>query len=146
MRENLPVYGHGENVRDWLYVDDHATALLLAAQTGACGESYNIGAGNERRNIDVVEAVCDAMDRLTQCPTAKSHRELITFVPDRPGHDFRYAIDFSKLNAELGWSPRHSFESGLISTVQWYLENRSWWEPLLSHDAAARRGLSKKSA
>jgi dTDP-glucose 4,6-dehydratase len=144
--EPMPVYGRGLNVRDWLFVEDHVEALQLVLERGHVGETYNIGGDAERHNIDVVEAVCDAMDRLTQCPTARSHRELITFVPDRPGHDFRYAIDFSKLNAELGWSPRHSFESGLISTVTWYLENRSWWEPLLAHDAAVRRGLSKKSA
>jgi len=131
-------------VRDWLFVEDHVEALQLVLERGRVGETYNVGGGAERRNIDVVEAICDAMDRLTQCPN--SHRELITFVPDRPGHDFRYAIDFSKLNAELGWSPRHSFEAALISTVRWYLENRSWWEPLLAaHDAAARRGLAKKS-
>lgn len=144
--EPMPVYGRGLNVRDWLFVGDHVEALQLVLERGRVGEIYNIGGGAERRNIDVVEAICDAMDRLRQCPTAKSHRELITFVPDRPGHDFRYAIDFSKLNAELGWLPKHSFESGLISTVMWYLENRSWWEPLLAHDAAVRRGLSKRSA
>lgn len=143
--EPMPVYGRGLNVRDWLFVEDHAQALQLVLERGRVGETYNIGGGAERRNIDVVEAICDAMDRLTQC--SKSHRELITFVPDRPGHDFRYAIDYSKLNAELGWAPRHSFESGLISTVRWYLENRNWWEPLLAaHDAAARRGLARRSA
>jgi dTDP-glucose 4,6-dehydratase len=143
--EPVPVYGRGLNVRDWLFVEDHVEALQLVLERGRVGETYNIGGGAERRNIDVVGAICDAMDRLTQCP--KSHRELITFVPDRPGRDFRYAIDFSKLNAELGWSPKHSFEAGLISTVRWYLENRSWWEPLLAvHDVAARRGLAKKSA
>jgi dTDP-glucose 4,6-dehydratase len=143
--EPMPVYGRGLNVRDWLFVEDHAQALQLVLERGRVGETYNIGGGAERRNIDVVEAICDAMDRLTQC--SKSCRELITFVPDRPGHDFRYAIDYSKLNAELGWAPRHSFESGLNSTVRWYLENRNWWEPLLAaHDAAARRGLAKRSA
>jgi len=145
--EPMPVYGHGLNVRDWLFVDDHAQALTLVLERGRVGETYNIGGNAERRNIDVVGAICDAMDQLTQCPTASSHRKLINFVPDRPGHDFRYAMDFSKVNAELGWSPKHSFGTGLLSTVEWYLENRAWWEPLLSaHDAGVRRGLSKKSA
>jgi dTDP-glucose 4,6-dehydratase len=145
--EPMPVYGRGLNVRDWLFVDDHAHALTLVLERGRVGETYNIGGKAERRNIDVVGAICDAMDRLTKCPNGASHRELINFVPDRPGHDFRYAIDFAKLNAELGWSPQHSFETGLNATVRWYLENRAWWEPLLSaHDASVRRGLSKKSA
>jgi dTDP-glucose 4,6-dehydratase len=145
--EPMPVYGRGLNVRDWLFVDNHAQALTLVLERGRVGETYNIGGKAERRNIDVVNAICDAMDQLTQCPTASSHRELINFVLDRPGHDFRYAIDFGKLNAELGWSPQHSFEAGLDATVKWYLENRAWWEPLLStHDASVRRGLSKKSA
>ena len=145
--EPMPVYGRGLNVRDWLFVDDHAQALTLVLERGRAGETYNIGGKAERRNIDVVAAICDAMDRLTQCPNGASHRELINFVPDRPGHDFRYAIDFAKLNSELGWSPKHSFETGLNATVRWYLENRAWWEPLLFvHDASIRRGLSKKSA
>src|SRR5262245_38695937 len=143
----MPVYGRGLNVRDWLFVDDHAQALTLVLERGRVGETYNIGGNAERRNIDVVSAICDEMDKLMHCRSASSHRELIQFVPDRPGHDFRYAIDFAKLNAELGWSPKHSFEAGLFATVKWYIENRAWWEPLLStHDAAARRGLSKKSA
>jgi dTDP-glucose 4,6-dehydratase len=110
---------------------------------GRIGETYNIGGRAERRNIDVVGTICEVMDRLGRCPTRPSHRELITFVSDRPGHDFRYAIDFAKLNSELGWSPKHSFEQGLESTVRWYMDNRVWWEPLMStHRAAARRGLS----
>ena len=145
--ELMPVYGRGLNVRDWLFVDDHAQALTLVLEHGRVGETYNIGGNAERRNIDLVGAICDAMDQLTQCPTASSHRKLINFVPDRPGHDFRYAIDFSKLNAELGWSPKHSFGTGLLFTVKWYLENRAWWEPLMSaHDADVRRGISKMSA
>jgi dTDP-glucose 4,6-dehydratase len=145
--EAMPVYGQGLNVRDWLFVDDHAQALTLVLERGRAGETYNIGGNAERRNIDVVGAICEAMDRLTQCSKGASHRELITFVPDRPGHDFRYAIDFAKLSAELGWSPARSFEAGLFATVKWYIENRAWWEPLLgAHDAAARRGLFKKSA
>src|SRR5262249_12311668 len=145
--ERMPVYGRGLNVRDWLFVDDHAQALTLVLERGRVGETYNVGGKAERRNIEVVEAICAAMDELTRCPTASSHRELISFVPDRPGHDFRYAIDFTKLNNELSWAPRHSFETGLSATVKWYLDSRAWWEPLLAaHDAAARRGLAKKSA
>jgi dTDP-glucose 4,6-dehydratase len=145
--EAMPVYGQGLNVRDWLFVDDHAQALTLVLERGRPGETYNIGGDAERRNIDVVGAICEAMDELTQCRTGASHRELISFVADRPGHDFRYAIDCAKLRQELGWSPAHSFEAGLFATVQWYIANRAWWEPLLgAHDAAVRRGLSKKSA
>jgi dTDP-glucose 4,6-dehydratase len=141
--EEMPVYGRGLNVRDWLYVDDHAQALTQVLEHGRIGETYNIGGRAERRNIDVVGTICEVMDRLGRCPTRPSHRELITFVSDRPGHDFRYAIDFAKLNSELGWSPKHSFEQGLESTVRWYMDNRVWWEPLMStHRAAARRGLS----
>jgi dTDP-glucose 4,6-dehydratase len=145
--EPMPVYGQGLNVRDWLFVDDHAEALTLVLERARVGETYNIGGNAERRNIDVVDAVCDAMDRLAPRRNGASHRELITFVPDRPGHDFRYAIDFSKLTSELGWKPTHSFESGLLLTVRWYIDNRAWWEPLLSTcNASARRGLSKQSA
>jgi dTDP-glucose 4,6-dehydratase len=143
--EPMPVYGQGLNIRDWLFVDDHAQALTLVLERGRVGESYNIGGKSERRNIDVVGTICDAMDQLRPRPNGTSHRKLISFVADRPGHDFRYAIDFAKLNAELGWSPKYSFEQGLLTTVKWYLENRAWWQPLLSaHDAATRRGLSKR--
>jgi dTDP-glucose 4,6-dehydratase len=146
MREPMPVYGEGRNVRDWLFVADHAQALMLVLERGRTGETYNIGGNAQRRNIEVVSAICGAMDELVQSPTGSPHRELIEFVPDRPGHDFRYAIDFSKLNSELGWSPQHSFEQGLHSTVKWYLDNRAWWEPLLaSHAASVRRGLFQKS-
>jgi dTDP-glucose 4,6-dehydratase len=145
--ESMPVYGRGLNVRDWLFVEDHVEALTLVLEKGRIAETYNIGGNAERRNIDVVEAICEAMDRLAPRPNGVSHRELITFVPDRPGHDYRYAMDFTKLRRELGWSPKHSFEEGLFLTVKWYIENRDWWEPLLSkHEASIRRGLSKKSA
>jgi dTDP-glucose 4,6-dehydratase len=141
--EPIPVYGQGLNVRDWLFVEDHVEALMQVLEHGRSGETYNVGGNAERRNIDVVGAICDVMDRLTQCSKYTSHRELIVFVPDRPGHDFRYAIDFAKLNSEFGWSPKRSFEQGLQATVTWYIENRAWWEPLLSaHQADARRGLS----
>jgi dTDP-glucose 4,6-dehydratase len=121
--ETMPVYGTGQNVRDWLFVDDHGCALALVLERGRVGETYNIGGNAERRNIDVVHAICDALDRLR--PNV-DHRKLVTFVADRPGHDFRYAIDCSKLNAELGWSPQHSFGQGLAATVAWYMENRAW--------------------
>lgn len=145
--EPMPVYGQGLNVRDWLFVDDHAEALTVVLERGRIGETYNVGGASERRNIDVVSGICETMDALAPRPNNASHREFITFVPDRPGHDFRYAIDFSKLRSELGWQPRHSFEEGLRATVKWYIDNRAWWEPLLAaSDAAIRRGLSKKSA
>jgi dTDP-glucose 4,6-dehydratase len=145
--EPMPVYGQGLNVRDWLFVDDHARALTMVLEQGRLGETYNIGGNAERRNVDVVKAICDAMDELARRPGAFSHHKLVHFVPDRPGHDFRYAMDFSKLNEELGWSPQNSFEKGLRLTVKWYIENRDWWEPILStHAAIARRGLATKSA
>jgi dTDP-glucose 4,6-dehydratase len=145
--EAMPVYGRGLNVRDWLFVDDHAEALTLVLERGRVGETYNIGGGAERRNIDVVNAIGDVLDRLAPRAQGGSYRDLVAFVPDRPGHDFRYAMDFTKLNSELGWRPRHSFEQGLLATVTWYIDNRAWWEPLLAeHDAAIRRGLAKKSA
>jgi dTDP-glucose 4,6-dehydratase len=143
----MPIYGRGLNVRDWLFVDDHAQALTLILERGRIGQTYNVGGNGERRNIDVVNAICDAMDSLVPRSNGVSHRDLIAFVPDRPGHDFRYAINFGKLNADLGWSPKNALEAGLYATVKWYLENRDWWEPLLpAHNAVARRGLAKKSA
>jgi dTDP-glucose 4,6-dehydratase len=144
--EPLPVYGQGRNVRDWLYVDDHARALALIAASGRIGETYNVGGAAERRNIDVVHAISDALDELSPRADRKPRRDLITFVADRPGHDHRYAIDFSKLNGELGWTPRESFETGLLRTVRWYLDHRAWWEPLVQQQAAARRGLARAVA
>jgi dTDP-glucose 4,6-dehydratase len=126
----LPVYGRGDNVRDWLFVEDHAEALLLAALQGASGTVYNVGASNEQRNIDVVEAICDLVDELAPRPGHAPRRKLITFVPDRPGHDLRYAIDARRIKSELGWRPTHDFESGLRKTVEWYLANRHWWEAI----------------
>ena len=123
----LPVYGTGANVRDWLYVEDHARALVEIATRGVIGESYNVGGWNERRNIDVVEAICDLVDEMAPSTTAGARRRLITFVTDRPGHDGRYAIDAGKIKRELGWEPRETFESGLRKTVRWYLNNRAWW-------------------
>lgn len=128
----LPVYGKGENVRDWLYVDDHADALLSVASEGQVGASYNIGGWNERRNIDVVRAICGIVDELAPDPTIGPRETLITFVADRPGHDLRYAIDARKIERDLGWRPKETFESGLRKTVAWYLENRAWWERVRS--------------
>ena len=126
----IAVYGRGENVRDWLYVDDHIDALLAIEARGRVGETYAISAGNERRNIDVVLRLCDLVDTLVPRPGGAARRDLIRFVTDRPGHDFRYAIDASKLRAELGWRPARDFEVALTDTVRWYVDNREWWEPL----------------
>jgi len=122
----LPVYGKGENVRDWLYVDDHARALVTVLQSGRVGETYNIGGNSERRNIDVVGALCGLLDRERPDSPHAPHDRLITYVTDRPGHDHRYAIDASKIQRELSWTPRESFESGLQKTVRWYLDNQDW--------------------
>ncbi len=123
--KSLPVYGRGENVRDWLFVDDHASALLAVLDRGRVGETYAVGGENERRNIDVVHQICDTLDELA--PTGTSRRALIRFVVDRPGHDQRYAIDASKIERELDWRPQETFETGLARTVRWYLENEWWW-------------------
>lgn len=124
----LPLYGDGSNIRDWLYVEDHAKALHLIASCGRIGEKYNIGGRNERRNIDVVRAICATLDRLVA--NKRPHADLITFVPDRPGHDARYAIDAAKLETELGWRADENFDTGIEKTVRWYLDNESWWRPL----------------
>lgn len=124
----LPVYGNGVNVRDWLYVDDHAKALHLIAGKGRPGEKYNVGGRNERRNIDVVHRICAIMDTLR--PVSAPHERLITYVTDRPGHDARYAIDASKLETELGWKADETFDTGIEKTVRWYLDNEWWWQPL----------------
>ncbi|HEY4215984.1 MAG TPA: dTDP-glucose 4,6-dehydratase [Gemmatimonadaceae bacterium] len=123
-RQPMPVYGRGENIRDWLYVEDHVRALVTVLESGTPGETYNIGGRSERRNIDVATTICDIVDEL--CPdNGPSRRSLLTFVPDRPGHDFRYAIDSSKIEAALGWSPTETFESGLRKTVEWYVSRRN---------------------
>jgi dTDP-glucose 4,6-dehydratase len=126
--EALPVYGDGSNVRDWLHVEDHAAGLITLLQRGRPGESYNFGGDSERTNLAVVEHICATLDRLM--PAARPRRKLISFVTDRPGHDQRYAIDAAKAHRELSWKPRWHFEAGLEQTVQWYLDNRAWWEPL----------------
>lgn len=135
----LPVYGKGENVRDWLYVDDHVRALALIARSGAAGECYNIGGRAERTNLAVVETICDILDAKTPRRSGASYRDLITFVQDRPGHDRRYAMDASKLERDLGWTPSVSFETGLARTVDWYLANRWWWEPIRKGTYAGER-------
>lgn len=127
----LPVYGKGDNVRDWLYVDDHARALRLVVARGLPGETYNVGGQNERTNIEVVRAVCALLDELRP-DVAGKHERLITFVTDRPGHDYRYAIDATKLRRELGWVPQENFETGLRRTVQWYLDNQQWLDDVTS--------------
>ncbi len=127
----LPVYGKGENIRDWLFVDDHAKALMLVARAGKIGECYNVGGRNEKRNIEVVRMICDILDEVAPRHRG-SYRELITFVEDRPGHDLRYAIDCSKIERELGWRPTETFETGLRKTVHWYIENPAWWQAIRS--------------
>ena len=141
----LPVYGKGDNVRDWLYVQDHATALIKVLTQGAVGESYNIGGNQERTNLAVVEAICDALDERRPRESGGKRRHLITFVTDRPGHDRRYAIDASKIERELGWAPQESFDSGLAKTIDWYLDNEWWWGPIRSGNYAGERlGADKK--
>ena len=140
----LPVYGAGENVRDWLYVEDHARALDLIAERGRPGETYNVGGRNERRNIDVVRRICEALD--VAVPAGAPHERLICFVTDRPGHDARYAIDASKLESELGWCAQETFETGIEKTVQWYLDNAWWWQPLRDRYDGERLGLVKADA
>ena len=139
--ERLPVYGKGENVRDWLYVEDHARALDLIAERGRPGETYNVGGRNERRNIDVVKRICAALDEVA--PANRPREELIEFVTDRPGHDARYAIDATKLETELGWRAQENFDSGIDKTVRWYLDNEWWWQPLRERYAGERLGLLK---
>lgn len=127
--ERLPVYGQGANIRDWLYVEDHASALRAILEKGQTGECYNIGARSERTNLDVVRSICKLLDEFV--PDGAPHERLITFVEDRPGHDYRYAMDPGKIESQLAWRPRETFESGLRKTVQWYLQNPSWWKAIL---------------
>ena len=139
----LPVYGTGENVRDWLFVEDHATALTTVLAKGVAGETYLVGGNAERTNLEVVQAICDLVDERLGVPEAGVRRRLIEFVADRPGHDLRYAIDSSKLQAELDWRPTVTFEEGLARTVDWYLANESWWRPIADGTyAGGRLGLS----
>jgi dTDP-glucose 4,6-dehydratase len=139
----LPIYGGGGNIRDWLYVEDHADALLLVLEKGELGHSYNIGGENERTNLELVKMLCEILDRL-QPRGGGSYADLITFVTDRPGHDARYAIDPSRIRDELGWRPSVTVEEGLEKTVQWYLQNENWWKPLLERTGVGQR-LGTKS-
>jgi dTDP-glucose 4,6-dehydratase len=135
--EPIPVYGAGENVRDWLYVEDHADALLTVLTRGAVGRTYNIGGENERRNIDLVRTICAILDE--KRPKATAYADQITFVTDRPGHDLRYAIDPTRIRTELGWRPSVTVEEGLARTVQWYLDNDAWWRPLQDRQGVGTR-------
>jgi dTDP-glucose 4,6-dehydratase len=140
----LPVYGDGSQIRDWLYVEDHARALYKVVTEGKLGETYNIGGHNEKRNLEVVHTICDLLEELSPAnensrASGKGFKELITFVKDRPGHDARYAIDASKIQRELGWTPQETFESGIRKTVQWYLDNSHWWQRVLSGDYKLNR-------
>lgn len=144
--QSLPVYGRGDNVRDWLYVEDHAHALVTVLQRGEPASTYNIGCASERRNIEIVEQICDLVDEQAGPLASGPRHKLIQFVADRPGHDRRYAMDGTKLRTQLGWHPVHDLDSGLRSTVQWYLNNEAWWRPLIDeHDALGRLGLSLKN-
>jgi dTDP-glucose 4,6-dehydratase len=136
--EPLPVYGDGRNIRDWLYVEDHARALSLVLEHGRIGETYNVGGRNERTNLHVVETICDLLDHIAP-HNRGSHRHLVTFVADRPGHDRRYAIDASKLECELGWRARETFESGIEKTVRWYIEHQPWWKAILGRGYTTKR-------
>jgi dTDP-glucose 4,6-dehydratase len=135
----LPIYGDGSNVRDWLYVEDHADALLLVVEQGKVGRTYNIGGENECSNLQLVQTICSILDRLRPRDDGSLYSELITFVADRPGHDARYAIDPSRIRKELGWRPSVSVQEGLEQTVQWYLDNEDWWRPLLSRQGVGQR-------
>lgn len=139
--KSIPIYGDGSQIRDWLFVEDHAKALIKAATQGITGETYNIGGDNEKSNIEVVRLICDLLEELApeKPPGVSRYSNLITFVKDRPGHDVRYAIDASKIQNELGWVAEETFESGLRKTVKWYLENKSWWERVLSGDYCLER-------
>jgi len=141
--ESIPVYGKGENVRDWLYVLDHCKAIETVVTRGRVGETYTVGGNNEMRNVDLVKILCGIMDTLRPRANGQCYEELITYVTDRPGHDMRYAIDASKLKRELGWEPDSDHEVLLRKTVQWYLNNESWWKSILSGEYKLdRQGLA----
>lgn len=141
--EPLPVYGKGDQIRDWLFVEDHVRALQLVFEEGQIGRTYNIGGNNEKQNIEVVNAVCDILDELHPRADRKSYVQQISSVADRPGHDKRYAIDARRIREELGWTPQETFESGIRKTVEWYLKNEAWWRPIIKErQADQRRGLA----
>ena len=134
----MPIYGKGDNVRDWLYVNDHAKALITVAENGKIGQTYNIGGRNEYTNLQVVKIICKHLDILK--PKKNSFLEQIIFVEDRPGHDLRYAIDATKIENELGWKAEENFETGILKTINWYLENEWWWKPLRKNYSGERLG------
>jgi len=138
----LPVYGKGDQVRDWLFVEDHVRALQAVFERGTVGRTYNVGGHNEKQNIEVVHTVCAILDRLRPRADGQSYADQITSVADRPGHDKRYAIDAGRINDELGWRPQETFETGIEKTVAWYLDNESWWRPLVDAKATERRGVA----
>ena len=141
----LPVYGKGENVRDWLFVGDHCDAIQTVLAKGEMGETYNIGGNNEIKNIDVVTIICSLLDEISPRKNGSSYSDLITFVKDRPGHDFRYAIDAGKIQNDLGWSPNESFETGIRKTIHWYLDNQNWWKSIQDNNYRQERlGVIKK--
>ena len=144
-REKLPVYGRGENVRDWLFVEDHVRALRRVFEAGVPGETYNVGGNSERTNLDVVHTVCRLLDEMRPRADGKPYAEQISFVTDRPGHDLRYAIDATKLTRELGWEPRETFETGIARTVRWYLDNEPWWRAIQTRQYSGER-LGLKAA
>ena len=131
--KQLPVYGKGDNVRDWLYVEDQCKAIDLILKDGAIGETYNIGGNNEIKNIKIVKSICSILDTLEPTKSLKQYSDLITFVSDRPGHDFRYSIDTTKIKNELNWGPEESFDTGLLKTIKWYLDNEIWWKKIQNH-------------
>jgi len=142
----LPVYGDGSNIRDWLYVEDHAKALTLVVEFGQVGQTYNVGGRNERTNLQVVERVCDLLDQIKPCRTLGSRRELISFVTDRPGHDRRYAIDASKLERELNWRAEENFDTGIEKVVRWYIDHEAWWQAIFNRGFSADRiGLAQSA-
>ena len=128
--KELPIYGKGDQIRDWLYVEDHAEALLTVVRNGKIGETYNIGGHNEKQNLEVVKTICSILDKLKPRGDGKKYKEQIVFVTDRPGHDMRYAIDATKIKDDLNWTPKESFETGMLKTVKWYLDNEWWWGPI----------------
>ncbi len=145
--EPLPIYGRGENVRDWLFVEDHARALCLILEAGVIGETYNIGGRSEHTNLDVVRRLCALLDEMRPDAPHGPHDGLISYVADRPGHDLRYALDCGKIERELGWKPRETFETGLRKTVAWYLDNSDWWQPTLAKTYTGERlGMALKAA
>lgn len=137
--KELPVYGKGDNIRDWLYVDDHAKALYRVLEAGRPGQSYNVGGNSEKTNLEVVEIICNVLDELAARKDGRQYREQIIFVADRPGHDKRYALDVSKIKAELGWKPLETFDTGIRKTVRWYLDNEWWWRPIRETKYAGQR-------